>query len=244
MTKNCIIKIILPTAILVGLFACKSTKPTTEAAGKAKTDKQNTTVQIAVKDEKSGPTGLKGSVDSVKQYSDKECASCKNLMDSIRMGYVKDMGIIGGIPYYLKKEENVPPIMIKVFPDVVFTYLTSPFSNLKHSGYVILNDGNHDLKWEFNKVYKLMRHTTEITFKDRVQAAIQVLVGYENEMSIVSIQNTETKLDNYTYNYKVIAKVNNTDNEVLLLVKNDEFKLVSNITTNKGFITPMPVENF
>jgi hypothetical protein len=233
MKKKELFLIILATIALVGIYTCKSTKVATNSTDQKQLIKQENTSNESNK-----------SIDSLK-YSENKCIGCKNLMDSLNNGYTIAVGLIGGIPTYIKKEENVPAIMKKVFPDVVFNYSFSPLSNVEtHSCSAFFNGTNHNLKWEFNIIYKQMKHLTMVSLEDRIYAAIQLEVGFDKNASIISIEHVENKVDNILFNYKIIANINNIKNEFLLMILNNEFNNVLNKSTNTGYVVVTPIQNF
>jgi hypothetical protein len=203
------------TILILLVCSCKTTKisetpntvASTEGSGQAGLTNDTATNPSNIQNNTADTVKVLTHNDSINK-----CIGCKNLSDSFRNGYVRDIGLMGGKPSYLHVIKNVPPILTKVFPDVVFLQFESiGASGRSSSRNVAINGSIYDLRSDFNTVYNLVKHKNDISFEDKVHAAIQIIYNYDNSVNIKEIEKKDTSMNVMNsiiyFNYKVSANI-------------------------------------
>ncbi|HEX2936491.1 MAG TPA: hypothetical protein VHO72_14140 [Bacteroidales bacterium] len=216
-------KYILIILIACGLWGCKMTKNV--AADKTTLNVNKVADNLAKSN--AHPNGLATQGECLPQD--------KPFLDSLKRHLLKfDAGSYENEYIYM---DSIPPILKKVFPNVIFfksiTWITSDAKPLYMAYY---DKEKYFLSREFNTLFKKVQNNgNTIELEEKATAYLHLAIGYFNPIDVLSLEPFEIRLppSEYTCNYKTEVTILNKKTTYLFYITNNQIASVFEVKDGK-----------
>lgn len=215
-------KYIILALMLYMVFCCKSTQKTAQIPDsdqQEKVEEQSTTDTSLVASQKTS-----NEPDTVTNNQ----KTSLSFRDSIEAGYSVEIRESGFV-HYIEKNDSVPEILQKVFPDDAIFLKTYHPMGKKNLVSVYLEQNQYHLMTNFNILLDKIDLSKEVTIQDKLVAAVQILVGLDKNVLAENIESIDAKLPNTNYkiNYKIEARVNQNLKTFYADFENNKLRIIT-----------------